>query len=45
VRGSYGRTAYNGVLLHNDRVAKIQKLMSSHIKVEKIMDKKQKEED
>ena len=34
VKGSmYGRTAFNGVLLHNDRATKVQKLMQSTLRM------------
>lgn len=36
----YGRTAYNGVLRHNDRVNAVQRLMNSYKNVDKFLQTK-----
>ncbi len=37
---AYGRTAYHGVLRHNDRVNSVQKLMHTYQKVDRMLQHK-----
>lgn len=39
-KGQYGRTAFNGVLLHNDRVNTVNRLMHKYRDVDKFLSKK-----
>lgn len=41
----YGRTAFNGVLRHNDRVASVQKLMHTYQRVDKFLQTKNQSEE